>query len=301
MIYYILANPHAGHGHGKVVTHTLTDYLSQKNIPFHLFETQQPLDEAPLIAKILTLKTGADRLLIIGGDGTISLSLNALPADEVFSYIPAGSGNDFARGLGISRQESATLATFDAIHSGQAQEIYVISYSSDKLSGIATNNIGIGLDAAIVDAANKSRLKAVLNRFKLGQLSYLISALHVLFTKKAFAIQANGRRFDKAFIFTVTKHPYFGGGIPLAPDASLKTPELHLVTISRFNLFKTFLLIPKLLKGTHFENDHVDLLINKHFTLTATSTQPVQIDGEIKTFLAGQTLEISTEKRTIIY
>ena len=151
MDYYILANPHAGHGHGQQVTEQLTAYLSQQQITYHLFNTHQPFDEPRLVIEILAEKTADDRLIIIGGDGTISLAVNALPADQAFSYIPAGSGNDFARGLKVSLQETIeTIETFDNIHKATPQTIYVLKYESEDLSGLATNNFGIGLDATIV-------------------------------------------------------------------------------------------------------------------------------------------------------
>lgn len=298
MIYYILANPHAGHGHGKQVTETLIKHLQTQNIAYKLFETQAPLDEKQLVATILAQKSENDRLLVIGGDGTISLTLNELPPTEIFSYIPAGSGNDLARGLGIALNDA--VATFDTLHQAKPSEVFVIKYNSKSLSGFATNNIGIGLDAAIVDAANKSKLKAFLNTIKLGQLSYLISALHVVLTKKSFVITANQVTFDKALLFTVTNHPYFGGGVPLAPEANITAPDLHLVEVDKFNLFGIFRLIPKLLKAKHFANKHVHHLVAKAFTLTTTHSEVVQIDGEICYIQANEPLTITTEKRTIL-
>ena len=64
--------------------------------------TEHTGQEAAFIQKILEEKTTDDQLIILGGDGTISLALNALPDDLCFGYIPSGSGNDFARSLGLS-------------------------------------------------------------------------------------------------------------------------------------------------------------------------------------------------------
>ncbi|GFH43172.1 transcriptional regulator [Lactococcus hodotermopsidis] len=298
MNYYILANPHAGHGHGKQVTDELTSYLTHKKITFRLFETHQPFDENRLMADILAQKTAADRILIIGGDGTISLSVNALPENQAFSYIPAGSGNDFGRGLGISLKD--TIATFDNIHKAQPKEIFMLNYVSENLSGLATNNFGIGLDAAMVDATNKSLTKGVLNKFKSGQLAYLLSALHVVLIKKPFGVTVNGVRFDKAFLFTMTNHSFFGGGIPLAPDAKITDSDIHLIELDRFNIVGVFALIPKIIQAKHFASKHVHHLVDKKFELVIDSDQLVQIDGEIHKLKAGQKLTVTTQKRTIL-
>lgn len=298
MDYYILANPHAGHGHGQQVTDKLTAYLTQQKITYHLFNTHRPLDEHRLMTDILAQKTRDDRIIIIGGDGTISLAVNALPAEQAFSYIPAGSGNDFARGLEVSLQD--TIETFDNIHKSTPQTIYVLKYESEGLSGIATNNFGIGLDAAIVDATNQSLTKGFLNTLKLGQLAYLTTALKIIFSKKPFQVTVNGVTFPKTFLFTLTKHPFFGGGVPLAPDASLMDADIHLVEVDRIHLLGIFALIPKVLKAKHLANKHVHHMVDGSFTLEITSDQPVQIDGEIHQLKAHQTLRVTTEKRTIL-
>ena len=298
MDYYILANPHAGPGHGQQVTDKLTAYLTQQKITYHLFNTHQPLDEHRLMTDILAQKTRDDRIIIIGGDGTISVAVNALPAEQAFSYIPAGSGNDFARGLEVSLQD--TIETFDNIHKSTPQTIYVLKYESEGLSGIATNNFGIGLDAAIVDATNQSLTKGFLNTLKLGQLAYLTTALKIIFSKKPFQVTVNGVTFTKTFLFTLTKHPFFGGGVPLAPDASLMDADIHLVEVDRIHLLGIFALIPKVLKAKHLANKHVHHMVDGSFTLEITSDQPVQIDGEIHQLKAHQTLRVTTEKRTIL-
>jgi YegS/Rv2252/BmrU family lipid kinase len=298
MDYYILANPHSGHGHGQQVTDKLTAYLTQEKITYYLFNTHQPFDEHRLMMTILAQKNTDDRIIIIGGDGTISLAVNALPAEQAFSYIPAGSGNDFARGLEVSLQD--TIATFDHIHKATPQTIYVLKYESETLSGIATNNFGIGLDAAIVDAANQSLTKGFLNTLKLGQLAYLTTALKIIFAKKPFQVTVNGVTFTKTFLFTLTKHPFFGGGVPLAPNASLMDTDIHLVEVDRIHLLGIFALIPKVLKAKHLANQHVHHMVNNSFTLEITSDQPVQIDGEVHQLKAHQILRITTEKRTIL-
>ena len=180
------------------------------------------------------------------------------------------------------------------------QTIYVLKYESEGLSGIATNNFGIGLDAAIVDATNQSLTKGFLNTLKLGQLAYLTTALKIIFSKKPFQVTVNGVTFPKTFLFTLTKHPFFGGGVPLAPDASLMDADIHLVEVDRIHLLGIFALIPKVLKAKHLANKHVHHMVDGSFTLEITSDQPVQIDGEIHQLKAHQTLRVTTEKRTIL-
>ncbi|WP_081165123.1 diacylglycerol/lipid kinase family protein [Lactococcus garvieae] len=301
MIYYILANPNAGSRKGERSLKLLLPYLQKEGLSYKLFETEHTGQEGPFIEQILEEKNREDQLIILGGDGTISLALNALPDDFSFGYIPSGSGNDFARSLGLAFDP---IQAFNNIRQNQAREFYVMQYKSHSFSGYALNNVGIGLDAAIVKAANGSRLKTLLNYIKLGKLSYLLTALHVLFSKKPFSISVynlkNTFQFENAFLMTFTKHPYFGGGIQIAPEASNFNQEIHLVELDKYSMPTIFSLIPSVLKGKHLENEIFHHSISTAVSVTSQSPQPVQIDGESFEIQANDTLTLTSEKRRII-
>ena len=299
MIYYILANPNAGSRKGERSLKLLLPFLEKEGLSYKLFATEHTGQEAAFIQKILEEKTTDDQLIILGGDGTISLALNALPDDLSFGYIPSGSGNDFARSLGLSFDP---IQAFKNIR--QNRDFYVMHYKSQSFSGYALNNVGIGLDAAIVKATNEGRMKTILNSLKLGRLSYFLTALHVLFTKKPFEISVynmkNAFKFDNAFLLTFTKHPYFGGGIQIAPEATNLSQEIHLVELDRYSIPKIFTLIPSVLKGKHLENNLFHHSVSTVAAVTSQSVQPVQIDGESFTIQANDTLTLTSEKRKII-
>lgn len=298
MIYYILANPNAGYGHGKKVTRQVIRYMTKQLITSHLYMTEKAGDESRLLSEILKQIKPQDRLLIIGGDGTISLSLNAIPASQRFSYIPAGSGNDFARGLNLPRHQP--IQSFKNLHTGKEKTIHVLKYTSPELTGIAINNLGIGLDAAIVASANHSPNKKFLNTLKLGQFTYLASALKAIQSQQAFHITINNQIFNHAYLVTFTNHPFFGGGIPLAPQADIGNSDIHLVTLDKVALGTILKLIPKVYKGKHFSSPNVHQLINQSFDIEIQTDQPLQIDGESYQLKSQVSLNLTTEKRTII-
>lgn len=301
MIYYILANPNAGSRKGERSLKLLLPYLEKEGLSYKLFATEHTGQEASFIQKILEEKSTEDQLIILGGDGTISLALNALPNDLPFGYIPSGSGNDFARSLGLSFDP---IQAFKNIRQNKTKDFYVIHYKSQSFSGYALNNVGIGLDAAIVKATNGRRMKNMLNALKLGRLSYFLTALHVLFSKKPFEISVynmkNAFKFDNAFLLTFTKHPYFGGGIQIAPEATNLSKEIHLVELDRYSIPKIFSLIPSVLKAKHLDNNLFHHSVSTAAAVTPQSVQPVQIDGESFTIQANDTLTLTSEKRKII-
>ncbi len=279
----------------------LLPYLEKEGLSYKLFATEHTGQEASFIQKILEEKSTEDQLIILGGDGTISLALNALPDDLPFGYIPSGSGNDFARSLGLSFDP---IQAFKNIRQNKTKDFYVIHYKSQSFSGYALNNVGIGLDAAIVKATNGGRMKNMLNALKLGRLSYFLTALHVLFSKKPFEISVynmkNAFKFDNAFLLTFTKHPYFGGGIQIAPEATNLSKEIHLVELDRYSIPKIFSLIPSVLKGKHLDNNLFHHSVSTAAAVTSQSVQPVQIDGESFTIQSNDTLTLTSEKRKIV-
>jgi len=302
MTYLILVNPNSGEGKGEKTAKLLKEYLIEQKIEHHFHFTDRIGQEPELMRQILNDKTEDDRILIVGGDGTVSIAINALPFHMPFSYIPSGSGNDFARSLGISLDP---IKAFEQLQSqAEKKTIYILKYDSKSFAGYALNNIGIGLDASIVKATNTGKTKALFNKLKLGSLSYLFSALHVLFTKKPFAVSVDSDQshtfFDKAFLLTFTKHPFFGGGIRIAPEASNLNESIDMVEVERHPLPRIFAVVPKLLKATHIDDAMVNHQRSLSYTVMPNEAQPVQIDGEYFEIQANDTLQIDAEKRTII-
>lgn len=85
-------------------------------------------------------------------------------------------------------------------------------------------------------------IKKALNKFKLGSLSYISSIIHVFFKQKGFPIlvEMNGKQytFNRAFLCTVTNHPYFGGGVSIMPTANPRKAVVDLVVVERINILK---------------------------------------------------------------
>lgn len=297
MTYYLLANPNSGNRRGSDKILKLINYLENTAIQFKLFETSAPGQERSLISKILNKMSPKDLIVIIGGDGTLSLCMDILPPKHPFGYIPTGSGNDFARSLGISMNP---IEAFKSIQQKNEVDFFVMGYNSTDLKGFAVNNIGIGLDGAIINAANRSKSKTFLNKIRLGQLTYLYVAFGVLFKKKGFRVKINEKKFDNAFLFTLTKHPYFGGGVKIAPNASNLNDQINLIEVDRIPQIQIFSLITKLVRSVHLKDPRFHNSTSNQFSITLDSDEPVQIDGEAYNISTGSQLQVWSEKRTII-
>ena len=212
--YHILINPAAGSGNAAKTAGKIIHLLDDGDYTYTPYYTERPGDEREIVNRLSDLlspwsefceKDHVDNsfhlLVVIGGDGTLHQVVNqffALDLQLPVSYIPAGSGNDFARGIGLSRDPEKA---FEQITSAiQPQPINVFHYD-EKISeeqGIILNNVGIGLDALIVATTNASNSKKVLNKYRLGSASYALYLVKAIFTQKTFPIlvELNGQTLN---------------------------------------------------------------------------------------------------------
>lgn len=296
--FYLVINGEAGSGNGHIAAKKIIKQLENRQLTYTAVYTEYPQHEKLLVQQLAetallpwsneTVPLEFPLLVILGGDGTLHEALNTLHTFNTnipIGYIPCGSGNDFAKGVGINK--NAERAFLQILSAAAPQEIQLIRYQEEiqAETGIAENNIGIGLDAAIVETTNQSHSKKALNKFKLGSLAYIFSILKVLFTQKGFPImvEINGKKleFQKAFLCTVTNHPYFGGGIAIAPKADPRKPLLDLVIVERISLFKIFWLIFLLTRKKHMESKHFYHFQSSKIKIVSTIPQYVHADGEI--------------------
>src|SRR5690606_30943097 len=117
------------------------------------------------------------------------------------------------------------------------------------------NNAGFGFDAYIAHAVNKSSLKSVLNRVKLGKLSYLLATVVGLFRFKRFnaKIEADGREyeFNDVWFIVICNQPYFGGGMKISPRSNTSDRKLELTVVNQLSRMKLLAVFLTVFWGKH--------------------------------------------------
>ena len=166
---------------------------------------------------------GARRILVGGGDGTLSCVVGQLLGRDVtLGVLPLGTGNDFARSLGIP-------ADIDA-----ACDIIAQGYTARVDVGLANgrpflNAASLGLATAIAKRLTK-RLKQ-----RAGKLAYPVAALAEMKDLQHFhlRIQADDQQLElDALQLVVGNGRYHGAGNMVAPDAQLDDRRLHMYAIA---------------------------------------------------------------------
>ncbi|MFC6274617.1 diacylglycerol/lipid kinase family protein [Levilactobacillus tangyuanensis] len=291
--FYIILNKHAGSGQAGTLWPQIRQRLVAAQVQYEVVVSEYAQHAVLLseqFAKRLPDKPRQNWVVLaLGGDGTLHEVLNGLSSQHrdypiPVTYLPIGSGNDFARGAGLSLNwEKALDQVIQCTHATN-YDIGTYNETIKKERGVFTNNLGIGFDAAIIAQANQSRSKVWLNRHHLGSLSYLASALSVYYNQSGFTLTVHvGNKRDiypNAFLVTTTNHPYFGGGVGIAPDANLKDHRLHLVVIEKPNFFKLLWLAMRLVFKKHLTSKSVHYYQAEKLHLTVPAIEYGQLDGE---------------------
>ncbi len=263
-------NPHAGNGKTIKYITSLTSKLDSLNIAYNLHKTEYK-NHAKQIANELT-SSGAQNIISVGGDGTLHEVINGLadPSNVTLGLIPCGSGNDFAASLSVPLNPEKAL---DIIIGGNSK--YIDYMECSGVRGI--NVIGTGVDVEILK-------RCYSNKFLKGKFKYAIETVRSVFSYKCKHIDANtdNKNVDgKSFIVAACNGRYFGGSMPIAPNANISDGLLEFILVKDMPLIKKPGALFHLATGK----------INRHYMSICDSTKninaifdspvSVEIDGEI--------------------
>ncbi len=277
MICFIV-NGVAGNGRGHKVWKHVERLLLEKQIDYYVVFTEGP-KHATNIARELAKQKNASAVIAIGGDGTLHEVANGLAGSEIpLGSIPAGSGNDFARGLHIPQQSEQAL---EKALSGQKRKIDIALINHEIFISVA----GIGFDAQVAKVTNQAKYKKWLNRLGLGAFCYVFSFFKVLFcyqpTEVRLVIDGREHTFTDVWLVAVANTQFYGGGMIICPQAQYDDGLLHLCIVHGISRWKLVTLFPRVFFGTHIYDDAVTILTGRRIKIMSSTPLTAHGDGEI--------------------
>ena len=243
----------------------------------------------------------ADAILIFGGDGTIHRYLPELIRLQLpVLVVPCGSGNDFARALGL-RNKRASLAAWKKYVAGDNNfrriDIGVIvsqrlrPTQSEALTGTAEVMLlpqcdehyfccvgGVGLDAEVARRANN--LPAWLRAHGGYAMSLLPTLLQFTPVAMRISFGDDSAEFKPAMLAAFANAPTYGGGMKIAPKARLDDGMLDVCIVREISSLKLLRLFPTIYFGKHLQVREVDYQQTPSVKIETEHAFDVYADGE---------------------
>ena len=230
-------------------------------------------------------RLGYERVLAVGGDGTIFEVVNGLwwePEGRLPSLgmVPFGTGCDYVRNfaLGASPFEHLIQALGEATLTVDLAVFQVMDQKGKARSRVCPNVLGVGLDARVIGRHRRQNIPVR------GKLPYYLSGLQEVVHLRHFRLrgEVDGEDFEGiSLIFVVGVGRYFGGGLMITPRASPQSGRFHLIWDRQMGRLELAALFPRIFMGRHLEHPKVQSRFARTLKVTAEPPQPVEADGEL--------------------
>jgi len=252
---------------------------------FEAYLTNGPEDATGLTR--LSLKKGAEIVVCVGGDGTLNEVVNGFMGKEgpvqpeaLLGFIPSGTGCDFIRTISLPKEAEKAL---DLIKSSNAQPIdlgrlHYRNHNGDLSYRYFHNVVSFGLGGEVNERVNKT------TKVFGGFFSFFWATLVCLFVynKKLIHLKVDDC-FDQTVVswnIAVANGQYHGGGMWVAPEASLNDGLFHVTVIKDFTLAEVFLNLPNLYNGNILKLKKVTGLVGKRIEAYSNQRVLLDVDGE---------------------
>jgi YegS/Rv2252/BmrU family lipid kinase len=193
-----------------------------------------------------------------------------------FGIIPAGNGNDLARGLGIPFQADGAVA---ALTAGRERKVDMITVELEGQPEIlVAASVYLGVPSVAGQIANSMR-------WLRGPAVYPVAALRALARWQPAGFQVHIYGQDQAREFSgyavvVANTCYFGAGMKVAPQAQTDDGLLDIMFMHHAPRLVFLRVLTKIRSGSHLSLPQIGLDRGAEVTITADRDLPAAADGE---------------------
>lgn len=265
----MIANPATGKKKRlQKIQQELTCRFKKLNYRYDLHYTEIDLGGTSLVKH--KLNDSYSDIIAIGGDGTLNEVINGFDDKRIiFSFIPNGSGNDFARNFNLNSLEHHV----DIAVEGNVYKMDLGICNERKF----INGVGIGLDGQVVhDLLHKKNILRGANKYYYHILRNLIQYKSQLFD---YSIEETDFH-KRLLLLCIGNGSTFGNGFKLTPRANLFDGILDICTIGELSIWNRFWQIPKLAHGVHDKLSAVEFYQAKAIKIGPNDLICAHIDGE---------------------
>lgn len=264
----LLVNPTAGKGRGARFGDPVEDRLREAGFSVDLVIGRDADEAFDKVRDRVAL--GVDALVAVGGDGLVNMALQVVAGTSIpLGVVPAGTGNDFARALGLSLADPLQ-ATDHVVHNRLRQ--VDLGRAAGRWFGAV---LGSGFDSMVNERANRMSWPNGRARYNLAILAELRT-----FRPVPFELVLDGVVWQtEAMLVAVGNGPSYGGGMRVCPDARLEDGLLDVTVLGPLSKPEFIRVFPTVYKGTHVNHPAVTVRRSREVTLRASGVT-AYADGE---------------------
>lgn len=280
--WLVLVN--AAAGRSPVAPATVVSALKGASIDFELVTPETEIDAIEAIGD--GANRGYRHFVVVGGDGTVNLAVNALlnlglDQPATLGVLPAGTGSDLMRTFALPRT-IAEAAQHLATETEYPADVVRIEGEWGAKHYINVAQTGVGAAAV----ATAPRIK---RSFGSARYPMAFAARLPRFPRTMVTVETEKRVYQsEALAVIMANAQYFAGGWNVAPKATLVdgVADIQLINAAKR---RAPALVPKLVKGTHLADRAVRRFSAARFTIETEVPWPVEADGDLigNTPLAG--------------
>ena len=267
-VLILAINPKSGKGHARKRAIVAKDYFAGLGFPVEILEGHS-LDDFREKFVLKIEHESISGVVAFGGDGFIHEIIQHIVHREIpLGVIPCGTGNDFARSLGVN--QLSMTQQMNLIVQSKIRSIDLGRVDERWFAAILSS----GFDAVVNDRANQMK-------WPRGRMRYHIAMIEKIVQLRAhsYRIRLDGDHIDvEATLVTVANGPSYGGGMKVCPDAKLNDGLFDVMVlgkVSRTELLKVF---PKVYSGRHVG----------HPAVTFYRCREIEIIGSGSSFADGE-------------
>ena len=281
-----IVNPIAGSGRAHGLVPRIEAWLAERGLAARLLETREPGHAERLAAAATDL--GHDRVIAVGGDGTIQEVINGLMASGVgtdggppaLGLIPSGRGNDLARSVSLPIDPMICLP----IAVGDLTRSFDVGSATSDSAGQRYFGAagGVGFDAAV------AYTMAVHRRFWMrGEAGYFLGTLNELRRYRNSELQVtltgdgDDRVVSQRFLFVAFANgPFYGGGMQICPSAKTDDGLLDVCLVGDLSRLAALHELPGIYQAKHLRNPKVEIVKARTIRIEGDGATRVHLDGE---------------------
>ena len=280
-----LVNPKSGRGKPARLWPQISEVFRAQNRSVEVAFTEHRGHGQTLARQ--ALHDGFELIVAVGGDGLVSEVVNGMLAEgkdvnsrPVLGIIPCGSGNDLARMLGLPGETLAAARHLAQSHRSRLIDLgEVVCASGDKTERrVFANDADLGLAAEVVERLERT------GKFSRGTVPFFVALLLTALRHRSWPVQMciEDRLYnEKMTTVLVCNGQSTGGGMRVAPAASLDDGLFDVIAVGGLRPWEIFWHAPKIYRGTHVAVRKVTVHRARTVSVTSPPGLPLVADGEL--------------------